>query len=123
VAGASLALLPSVNQPALVAALAWLVAGYGMGLSYPTITLEVLALAPGGREGEASAAMQLSDMLGTALGTGLGGAAVAISVEAGSSRRAGVAVAFALTLVAGVVGVAVSRRFGAPATTTAPATP
>ena len=112
VAGASAVLLPAVSQPAVVGALAWLVAGYGMGLSYPTVTLEVLALAPSGREGSAAAAVQLADVLGTALGTGLGGATVAIAVTAGLTRRAGVGLAFALTLLAGLVGVAASLRFG-----------
>src|SRR4051794_6538493 len=114
VAGASVILLERVGQPALVAAGAWLVAGYGMGLSYPTITLEMLARAPAGREGEASASLQLADVLGTAMGTGLGGAAVAIAVTAGLTRRVGVGFAFALTLAAGLAGMVASRRFGEP---------
>jgi MFS family permease len=119
ITGASTVLLPAVHEPVLVAALAWMVAGYGMGLSYPTTTLEVLSRAPAGREGAATAAMQLADVLGTALGTGLGGAAIAIAVSGGLTRRSGVGIAFTLTVVAGLAGLFAARGFGAtPATPT-----
>ena len=44
-----------------------------MGLAYTTLALTVLALAPTGQEGGATAAMQLAERIGTALGAGLGG--------------------------------------------------
>lgn len=59
--------------PALLAIPGWGVAGLGMGFAYTTISLTVLELAPLGREGAATAAMQLADRIGTALGAGLGG--------------------------------------------------
>jgi MFS family permease len=60
--------------PTAIAVLAWGVAGLGMGISYSPIALAVLAEAPAGGEGAATAAMQLSDTLGVALGTGVAGA-------------------------------------------------
>jgi MFS family permease len=108
----SLVLLPDLAAPVAVAAGAWVVAGFGMGLAYPTTTLEVLARAGPGRVGAASASMQLADVLGTALGTGLGGAVVSLAVTAGSSRRAGVAGAFALCLCSGLIALIAARRFG-----------
>ena len=52
----------------VVAALAWAVAGLGMGLGYAPLSLVVLAEAPPESQGVATAALQLSDVLGTALG-------------------------------------------------------
>ena len=96
--------------PIAVAGLGWTVAGLGMGLSYSGLSLIVLATAPPGREGSASSAIQLSDVLGMAIGTGLGGAAVAFGERAGWDPRPGVAVAFGLALGAGMLGVVASRR-------------
>jgi MFS family permease len=62
--------------PAWLAALAWGVAGLGMGLAFSTISLVVLETAAKGQEGTASAAFQLANVLGGALGTGSGGAIV-----------------------------------------------
>lgn len=59
--------------PALLAALAWGVAGLGMGLAFSTNSLAVLEAAQPGQEGTASAALQLSNVLGVALGAGIGG--------------------------------------------------
>ena len=63
--------------PTAIAVLAWGVAGLGMGLAYASLSLVVLAEAPAGAEGMASAALQLCDTLGVALGTGVAGAIVA----------------------------------------------
>jgi hypothetical protein len=96
--------------PVAAAAAGWALAGLGMGLSYSGLSLIVLAEAPPGREGEATSALQLSDVLGMALGTGLGGAAVAVGHTLGHTPRPGVAVAFALAAAAGVLACVASRR-------------
>lgn len=101
-------LLPAVPVAAAVAG--WGVAGLGMGLSYGGLSLIVLAEAPAGGEGAAAAGLQLSDVLGMALGAGLGGAAVAVGEALGASPRPGVAVAFCLGLVAAVTACGVARR-------------
>ena len=96
--------------PVPVAVAGWGVAGLGMGLSYGGISLIVLAEAPPGGEGSAASAMQLSDVLGMALGAGLGGAAVAVSDALDRGLRPGVAVAFALGVVGALAACGVARR-------------
>jgi MFS family permease len=63
----------ALEVPALLAALAWGIAGLGMGLAFSTNSLVVLEAAQPGQEGTASAALQLSNVLGVALGAGIGG--------------------------------------------------
>jgi MFS family permease len=63
------------DVPVAVGIVAWTVAGLGMGLAYSPTTLLMLAEAPAGREGWASASLNLADVLGSALGIGIGGAA------------------------------------------------
>ena len=74
-------LVPAV--PVAIGVAGWGVAGLGMGLAYAPLSLTVLREAPAGEEGLATSGLQLSDVLGTALGTGVGGALVAL--VAGSS--------------------------------------
>jgi MFS family permease len=59
--------------PALLAAVAWGVAGLGMGLAFSTNSLVVLEAAQPGQEGTAAAALQLGNVLGVAIGAGIGG--------------------------------------------------
>lgn len=89
---------------------AWTVAGLGMGMSYAPTTLLMLAKAPPGREGWASASLNLSDVLGGALGIGVGGAAISAAVRFGWSLSAGLAAAFAITAASGLACLAVTRR-------------
>ncbi len=58
--------------PIWVAPVAWTVAGFGIGVAYSPISVTALALAKRGEEGRVSASVQLSDVLGTAFGTGRG---------------------------------------------------
>ncbi|MGH2512439.1 MAG: MFS transporter [Candidatus Limnocylindrales bacterium] len=104
----SLALSPQV--PVIVAGLAWSIAGLGMGLGYAPLTLAVLADAPTDGQGAATAALQLSDVLGTAVGTGVSGALIAVALRAGSPQSAGLAAAFGVALVVGLLGLALTRR-------------
>jgi MFS family permease len=71
IAGVACTLWPSV--PVLLAPVAWGVSGLGMGIAFSTISLVVLEAAPPGQEGTASSALQLANVLGFALGAGLGG--------------------------------------------------
>lgn len=88
----------------------WGIAGFGIGLAYSPISVTVLGLAQAGREGAASASVQLCDVLGTALGTGAAGALVALGeAEAWAPRRA-LELAFALTAVTAVLGALAARR-------------
>ncbi|MGO8871020.1 MAG: MFS transporter [Acidimicrobiales bacterium] len=108
IAGMLAVLRPEV--PVAVAYVAWALAGLGMGLSYAPISLMMLRHAPDGREGWASASLSLSDVLGSALGAGLGGAAISVAAIQGWPLAIGVAVAFALPGLMAVTGLAVSGR-------------
>jgi MFS family permease len=110
-AAMALVLLPAVPAEAGIAA--WTIAGLGIGLSYAPLSLMMLREAPPGREGWASASLNLSDVLGTAIGIGVGGAAVAAAVRGGHSVAAGVGIAFAVSAAAAVTGIAISHRLPA----------
>jgi MFS family permease len=117
IGGMLLVLQPAV--PVAVALAAWSVAGLGMGLCYAPITLMMLREAPPGREGWASASLNLADVLGAAIGIGVGGAAVAASTGPGphAGLHWGVTAAFAICAVVAVVALAVSPRLPAGLTT------
>jgi hypothetical protein len=82
-----------------------------MGLAYAPLSLMMLREAPPGQEGQASASLNLADVLGTAIGIGVGGAAVAAA--AGRDLRAGIAGAFAAAAAVGLVALACTRRLPA----------
>jgi MFS family permease len=108
IGGMAIALSSSV--PVAVAIASWSIAGFGMGLAYPPLSLMMLREAPPGREGWASASLNLSDVLGTALGVGLGGAAIAASASLGRSLGAGIAAAFAIGAAGAIAALAATRR-------------
>nr|WP_066068830.1 MFS transporter [Frankia sp. EI5c] len=88
----------------------WAVAGLGIGLAYSPIVTLVLAETPPERHGTASTSVTLSDNLGTAFGTGLGGVAVAASEAAGGAATAGLAVVFTLAAAVAALGALVAGR-------------
>jgi MFS family permease len=105
--------------PTWIGPVAWTVAGFGIGIAYSPISVTALGLARPGEEGRVSASVQLSDVLGTAVGTGVAGAAVAIVHEHGADPRLGLALAFAVAVLVALLGLAVTPRL--PPTTGAPA--
>jgi MFS family permease len=111
VAGFALVLSPSV--PVLVGVLAWTVAGFGMGLSYSTFSLVVLREAAEREQGLATAGLQLSDVLGTSLGTGVGGALIALAIRLGEPIWTGFAAAFAASVAVALIGLALTPRLAA----------
>jgi MFS family permease len=106
----SIALVPSV--PPELGVLAWAVAGGGMGLAYAPLSVTTLDLAAPGAEGKATASLQLFDVLGQALGTGVAGAVVA-GTAVSLGHRNGVALAFLFGIVVGVCALAVGARLPA----------
>lgn len=82
-AASALVLQPSI--PVVLGPIAWGISGLGMGIAYSTLSLVVLEHAGQGSEGAATAAIQLLNVLGSALGAGAGGAFVAYAsrTEAG----------------------------------------
>src|SRR5439155_17653064 len=111
IAATALVLSPAVTVWWSVPAFA--LAGLGMGLAYSPLSLVVLAEATPGAEGTATAGLQLSDVLGTALGTGVAGAIIAATARAGAEGWVGLALAFACAGSVGLVGIALSPRLRA----------
>lgn len=116
IAGFTLVLWPSM--PVVVGLLAWTLAGFGMGLSYAPLSLTILREAPPDGVGAATSGLQLSDVLGTALGTGVGGALIALGARAGLEAWAGLLGAFIVGATIGLLGIALAGRLdgraGAP---------
>jgi len=107
------------SVPVEVAIAAWSVAGFGMGLAYTPLSLMMMREAPMGREGWATASLNLSDVLGTALGVGFGGAAVAFASRPGGTLATGITVAFAVAAAGAVTALVVAGRLPQPDVTVA----
>lgn len=107
-AGMAWQLRPGI--PVWEAFVAWSVAGFGMGLSYAPISLMMMRAAPSGREGWASASLNLADVLGIALGVGVGGTAVAAVSRGTQPIAGGVVIAFAAAALAAVLALVIARR-------------
>ncbi len=101
------AVFPAV--PVAVAAVAWAIAGFGIGMAYQSYSLIVLSLAARGREGAAASSMKVSETLGAAAGTGIGGTLVVLGA-ADDPRAAAVAATFVLMAAVGAVGTVAAMR-------------
>ena len=109
---AGFATILSPDVPLVVGVVMWGVAGFGMGLSYSTLSLVVLREAALDEQGAATAGLQLSDVLGTALGTGVGGALIAFGARAGEPAWVGLAATFGIAIVVAVLGLGLTSRLG-----------
>jgi MFS family permease len=101
-AGMAVLLFPAA--PPAIAPLVWGVGGLGIGLAFSTLTLTVLETAAAGQEGEASSSLQLANVLGSGLGTGIGGAFIAVLAGPGGSLRTALLAQYLAML--GVLGLA-----------------
>jgi MFS family permease len=110
-------LLPSV--PPELAIVAWAVAGAGIGTAYAPLSVTTLNRAAPGEEGRATSALQLCDVLGQAIGTGVAGAIVA-ATAAGIGHGPGVALAFSFGIVVALIGVIVGARLPSQLTSRSP---
>lgn len=106
--GVAAALSPSV--PVWTIAISWSIGAAGMGFSYSVLSVVVLDAAEPGREGAASASIQLSDQLGFALGTGIVGAAVALGEAVGWVEADSLLVGAAITGSVAVGGLVLASR-------------
>lgn len=110
IGGGSLSLLavlvPSI--PAWIGLVSWGIGGFGIGLAFAPLSLVTLALAAPGEEGRATAGLQLSDMLGTALGTGVAGAIVTFGSRTLDSETAGLVLVFLVAAAVSFLGAAVA---------------
>jgi len=89
-------------HPTPVAVLSWTLAGLGIGAAYPATTLVVFQRTPKGDEGRSASALQLVNVLGVALGAGLGGVVLRTATRLGASEHVGVA-AIDAVMLAGIL--------------------
>jgi MFS family permease len=115
------AVLADLGAPLVVAYGGWGVAGFGMGVAYPTVTLLATELASPDDEVVTLSQYQLSETLGAAAGPGLGGGALSLSLAAGLSLQAALLSGFALAFVVGCLMLSTSLRLPGSATTLASA--
>lgn len=100
------------DVPVWIAAMGWGIAGLGMGLAYSTTAVTALSEADEhGHTGAATSALQMTDVLGQALGTGLAGAILAIALSTGWARRDALGLVFALMLGVAALAVGAAKRF------------
>ena len=114
--GIGIALFTLTIDPAIpiwLAIVSWAIAGLGIGLSFTTLTLVTLENAPAGGEGVASAALQLANVLGVALGAGIGG--VIVSQASAGPGGAGQGIVLQSLLMLGVIALSLVAVRGLPA--------
>jgi len=97
------------EAPVWGAVLGWGVGGLGMGITFPAWTLAILSEAVEGAEGGASAAVQLANTVGVAIGTSVSGAIVALGGAAGTPTSVDLAAVFGLMAVA-ALGASLAAR-------------
>ncbi|MEV4107338.1 MFS transporter [Nonomuraea sp. NPDC049695] len=85
-----LCVLPGVSG--WIAVPAWIVAGFGMGFGMTTVSVTALKQSPVNEQGANSAALSVTDMLGSALSVGIGGALVNLIGHAPAQISTGFAV-------------------------------
>jgi MFS family permease len=113
ISGMTVVLLDSV--PPAFAGITWSFAGLGIGMAYPSFSLTVLGETSEGNVGASSAALKLNEVLGAAIGIGLGGAIVGAAPH---SERAAALAVFVIMVAVALCGAALARRVSAPATAT-----
>lgn len=109
---AGLTLATSAALPAWAAIPPWMVAGTGMGLAMPAVSVIMLALSAESEQGGNAAALQISDAVGSATAIALAGAVVAAARVAGHPVTGLLAVDLSMGAAA-LAGVAVARRTSA----------
>jgi MFS family permease len=104
------------SWPLVAGFIAWGLSGLGMGMIHAVMNLAVLETAAKGREGEASAAVQLAQMLGVAFGAGIGGAVLRQMSGGGQVSAQALGFQFALMILILLVVMATARRVPEPVT-------
>jgi MFS family permease len=87
--------------------------GLAMGPAYAALSVTTLAVAEPGLEGRSTSALQLTDVLGVALGTGVAGAIVAAGDGLETDLRWSLTAVFGLAVGLAVLGSQIAR--GVPA--------
>jgi hypothetical protein len=102
------------SLPFWVAAFSWFVGATGMGLAYGSISTLTLELSDPADQGANSAALQVSDSVGSILLIGAAGAVYAASLAAGTVSAATFTTIWVGTGLLAVAGVLVAARIGRP---------
>jgi MFS family permease len=89
----------------------WSVGGLGMGLAFTAISVYALRHASPGREGQASAQLQMADMAGSALAGGVAGAIVGLGGH--THLPAALVAAFSIAALVTGLGFFATRRLNA----------
>lgn len=110
VAGALMLWIITSTVPVWIAVPVWLLGGFGIGLSYAPLTLVTLSNAESGREGFATSALQLTDVLGVSIGTGVVGVLIALLSMDGDPTASGIRWAFLAPVAVATAGCALSGR-------------
>ncbi|MEW1841304.1 MFS transporter [Nonomuraea angiospora] len=92
-----------------VAVPAWIVAGFGMGFGMTTVSVTALRQSPLNEQGANSAALSVTDMLGSALAIGVGGALVNLIGHAPDEIATGFLV---ISLLMAAIGLAATLLAG-----------
>ena len=103
-----LVLTPAV--PPLLGVLTFGLAGFGIGTSYSPVSLIVLAFAPPAQIGAATSGLQLVDVLGKSLGTGVTGAILAAAVRTAVAPSVPLGLAFGIGLAVALFALLITVR-------------
>jgi MFS family permease len=95
--------------------LTWAVAGLGMGLGMPSLSVLLLDQSPEQRRGADSAAFQIADVTGSALCVGVVGVLIAATATSLFSLSTAVLLAVAVLTALALAGAVIAPRAGAPA--------
>ena len=91
-----------------VAAPLWALAGFGMGLGYPTVSILTLRLSPEAEQGANSAALQVCDVIGGIIGVAV--AATLVAAAGTAHLDLAMRIADPLLATATLAGIALTRR-------------
>lgn len=114
--GLGIALLIPVaatGAPVWLAPVAWAVGGLGIGMAYPSMSLLILGQTAEHQAGAASAAINTASVVGSAAGTGLGAAVVAIGAAGAWDTATSVTIVFGAMIAFTAIAVASTRRLHA----------
>lgn len=109
-ASAALVSVAFAGVPGLVAAPLWGIAGTGMGLAMPTVSVLLLTWSEQNERGQNSAALQICDMLSSAACVGVGGTLLAALTAGHGATPTAVAVIDLTMAAVAVLGVAAAGR-------------
>ncbi len=106
----SLGIIPVTGSaPLWLAAVAWALAGAGIGLAYPGFSLAALSSTPVGSEGATATSVKTAEFLSAAAGAGIGGAIVGAG-DAGDWLPESLALNFTVMAIACLPGLYAATR-------------